>query len=486
MQQPEDWWPNAVIYHAYVRSFQDSDGDGVGDLGGVLNRLDHLAWLGVSGLWLSPITASPNADWGYDVSDYTAVQPDFGDLAAVDELISEAGRRGIRILLDLVPNHTSDRHPWFRDPERRDWYIWSDRPNNWLSAFGGPAWTYRPDVGRYYLHSFLPEQPDLNWRNAAVRAEFERIIRFWLDRGVAGFRIDVAHGAFKDARLRDNPAPALDTDPVHWRRRGQRLIYNQNQPEVHELLRSWRRLADSYQPSRLLLGETYIFDLAQLAGYYGRNDELQLALNFPFFFEPFEEDALNRVVQTTREALPEGACAVWAASNHDAPRFPSRWCDGDPSLIRCALTLLLSLPGTAILYYGDEIGMTDVAIGPQQVRDCLRTMPRDPARTPMQWEPGPNAGFTTPGVAPWLPIGDMAACNVADQARDPGSILHLCRDLVRLRDGRPRRLLLNLTDEERRLEARGRVAICTDRSRDGERLAGELILAPRHAALLEP
>jgi alpha-glucosidase len=209
-------------------------------------------------------------------------------------------------------------------------------------------------------------------------------------------------------------------------------------------------------------------------------------LNFPFFFERFEENALNRMVEATLAALPDGACPVWAASNHDAPRFPSRWCDGDPALIRCALTLLLSLPGTAILYYGDEIGMTDVPINPDQVRDCLRTMPRDPARTPMQWGSGPNAGFTAPGVAPWLPMGDAASSNVASQARDQSSILHLCRDLIRLRDGRPRRLLLNLSNNERRLKASGRLAICTDRGRDGERVAGEVMLAPRQAALLEP
>ena len=264
---PGDWWRDGVIYQIYPRSFQDSSGDGVGDLPGIISRLDYLQWLGVDAIWLNPITVSPDADFGYDVADYCNVQPVLGDLRAVDDLIRAAGERGIKVLLDIVPNHTSDRHPWFidarssRTSRHRDWYVWADpkpdgsRPNNWVSAFGGPAWTLDKTTGQYYLHNFLPEQPDLNWWNPEVRDAFDAIYRFWFDRGVAGFRIDVAHGIVKDRELRDNPIATKD-DPPHVRVVGQRMIYNVERPEVHDVLRHWRRLADGYTPPRVLLGET--------------------------------------------------------------------------------------------------------------------------------------------------------------------------------------------------------------------------------------
>ncbi|MGH9078998.1 MAG: alpha-amylase family glycosyl hydrolase, partial [Acidimicrobiales bacterium] len=282
--RPQPWWRSAVLYQIYPRSFRDSDGDGIGDLPGIIDRLDHLQWLGVGGVWLSPVTVSPNADWGYDVADFCAVDPAFGTLDDVDRLIAEAGRRGIRVLLDLVPNHTSEEHPWFvdarsgRDARHRQYYVWADPrpggsvPNNWVSSFGGPAWTLDEATGQYYLHNHLRQQPDLNWWDDEVRDAFDGIIGFWLDRGVAGFRIDVCNVIVKDARLRDNP-PAQDTDPLDVRLFGQRPVYNSNRPEVHEVLRRWRRLVDGYQGG-LLLGETPVPELTTLAEYYGSGDEL--------------------------------------------------------------------------------------------------------------------------------------------------------------------------------------------------------------------
>ena len=259
------WWRDGVVYQIYPRSFADGNGDGIGDLRGVIDRLEYLEWLGVDGIWLNPIHPSPNVDWGYDVSDYTGVHPDLGTLADVDELVAEGARRGIHVLLDLVPNHTSDRHPWFR--ERPEYYVWADEvPNNWTSVLGdGSAWQLDPERGRYYLHNFAPEQPDLDWWNPDVRAEFERILRFWFDRGVAGFRIDVAHALVKDRDLRDEPTP-------------NERIFSMNRPETHEILRDWRGIADSYEPRRVLVGEVYVLDLPAWAAYYGSgSDELDLA-----------------------------------------------------------------------------------------------------------------------------------------------------------------------------------------------------------------
>src|ERR671925_1873520 len=261
---PEPWWRAGVLYQIYPRSFADANGDGIGDLPGIVGNLDYLEWLGVDGIWLNPINPSPNVDWGYDVSDYTAVHPELGTLDDLDRLVPEAGGRGIRGLLDLVPNHTSIEHPWFR--ERPDFYVWADEvPNNWRAAFGGgSAWTLDPERGRYYLHNFAREQPDLDWWNPEVRAEFERILHFWLARGVAGFRIDVAHGLIKDRELRDDPPGAK--------------VYSMNRPETHEIFRAWRRLADSYEPPRVLVGEVYVLDVPAWARYYGAgSDELNLA-----------------------------------------------------------------------------------------------------------------------------------------------------------------------------------------------------------------
>ena len=522
-----DWWRSGVVYQLYPRSFADSDGDGVGDLRGVTERLDHLADLGVDAVWLNPCFPSPNADWGYDVADYLTVAPELGGDAALDELIAAAGERRIRILLDLVPNHTSNRHPWFedarssRDATHRDWYVWADGrdggpPNNWKSVFGGPAWTLDEATGQWFLHNFLPEQPDLNWWNEDVRAAFDGILRHWFDRGVAGFRIDVAHAIVKDAELRDNPA-ADESDPPRTQRFGQRQVYSMNRPEVHDVFRRWRGVAQEYDPERVLLGETWVFELERLARFYGESsDELHLAFNIPFLLADFEAETLAEIVAATEAALgPADAWPVWTLSNHDVIRFPTRWCADHPARIRCALVLLLTLRGTPVLYYGDEVGMPQARLARSDLRDPvgLRHWPLDPgrdgARTPLPWADEPGAGFTGPGVQPWLPIADAHAVNVASQRDDPDSVLSLARNLIALRrelddlaTGAYERLpsppgtwawrrgervavAVNATGLPQAIGGtRGPVRVATDRARDGEEVAGGLHLDAWGAAVV--
>jgi alpha-glucosidase len=445
------WWQGATLYQIYVRSWRDTDADGYGDLPGVIAGLDYLAWLGVDAIWLSPTMPSPDEDWGYDVSDYLGVHPDLGTLADMDKLIVEAGQRGISVVLDLVPNHTSSAHAWFVEARsgpgsaHRDYYVWADPvkregkagggpPNNWVDATGAPAWTLDAASGQYYLHNFLPSQPDLNWWEPRVHEEFREILRFWFDRGVAGFRIDVAHGLYHDAQLRDNPP--LERESRLEGRFGQKPVYSSNRPETHGVYRDWRRLADGYSPPRLLLGESWVATLSALASYYGQDDELELAFNFPFLFVGFEGDAISGVVGETLARLQAGACPVWTASNHDVSRFPTRWCDGDERKARLALLVLATLPGSLMLYYGDEIAMTDVPVPPPLRRDKMtagQRESRDEARTPMQWDASPSAGFTAEGVTPWLPFGDNASRNVAAQRENPASTLRLVRDLIALR-----------------------------------------------------
>jgi alpha-glucosidase len=521
------WWQVGVLYQIYPPSYADSDGDGFGDLRGIITHLPHLAWLGVDGIWLSPITVSPNADWGYDVADYCDVQPQYGTLTDLDELIDDGRRLGIRVLLDIVPNHTSDRHPWFlearssRTAPRRDWYVWADAdaggglPNNWISAFDGPAWTFDDVTGQYYLHNFLPQQPDLNWWNDDVRDAFDAILRFWFDRGVAGLRIDVCHAIVKDAQLRDNPRPTAE-DHLVDQERGQRRVYNSCRPEVHDVLRRWRGIADAYDPPRLLLGETSVHDVETMATFYGRGrDELDLAFNFPFIEADFDADALRAVVETTEAALPAGAWPVWTGSNHDVSRLGSRWAHGDAGQIRVALMMLLTLRGTPTLYQGDEIGMLDAPLRREQLRDPVgtRSWParpgRDPERTPMPWRFAPGAGFTAPNVEPWLPFGDLSR-NVESQRGDANSVLTLTRDLIALRRRTPDLLrgayaslpspkgvwvwqrgesvlvALNFSHEDAQIESvDGAVVIGTDRSRDGEQVSGSLELGPWEGVVIK-
>ena len=502
------WWRDGVLYQIYPRSFADSNADGIGDLRGIVSRLDHLEWLGIDGVWLNPTFPSPNVDWGYDVADYYAVHPDLGTLADLDELVAEAGRRGIRILLDLVPNHTSLAHPWFR--ERPEFYVWVDEiPNNWRAAFGGgPAWTLDEERGMYYLHNFAPQQPDLDWWNPDVRSEFESIVRFWLDRGVGGFRIDVANALVKDRELRDNPRATEADDP--WaRRQGLASIYNANRPEVHEIFREWRRISDGYEPPRCFVGEAWVWDVAHWAAFWGAGgDELHMLFDFRLLDASFDAESLRAIVESTEAALPPGAWPALAGSNHDVVRFPSRWCKGDSDLVRCALLALLTLRGTPFLYYGDELGMPAVDVPPDRILD-VTDRSRDPSRTPMQWTAEPGAGFTEARVEPWLPLGDAAACNVADQRADPDSTLCFTRDVIilrrasdDLRSGTYERLdapagvwawrrggdtvvALNLGGREARVDGvDGTVRIGTRRGRDGERVSGPLRLAAREGVVV--
>ncbi len=445
---PDRWWHGGVFYQIYPRSFADSNGDGAGDLPGIVGRLDYLAGLGVVGIWLSPIMVSPNRDWGYDVADYCAVAPELGTLDDLDTLVSEAAKRGIRILLDLVPNHTSDQHPWFvdartgRGADHRDWYVWADPapgggpPNNWVSVFGGSAWELDGVSGQYYLHNFEVQQPDLNWWKADVRSAFDGIVRFWWERGVAGFRIDVCNMMIKDAELRDNP-PTTEDDPLDQQFMGVRPVYNTDRPEAHDILRHWRAIADGYDPPRLLIGETNVDRLSTLMEFYGDgHDELHGGFNFVFINSPLEAAPLRAIVEEIETTLPSGGWPIWTGSNHDVSRLASRWAGGDPAKVRCALLILLTLRGTPFLYQGDEIGLTDGPVEEADLRDAvgIRFWPyyrgRDAARTPMPWTGAPGGGFTTAGARPWLPLADPARCNVADQESDPDSVLAFVRRAV--------------------------------------------------------
>jgi alpha-glucosidase len=417
------WWREGVLYQVYPRSFADSNGDGVGDLRGITSRLDYLEWLGIAGVWLSPTFPSPNADWGYDVADYYGVHPDLGTLDDLDELIAEAGRRGIRILLDLVPNHTSDHHAWFT--ERPDYYLWSDSvPNNWRSIFTkGSAWRYDAQRGKYFLHLFTPQQPDLDWWNPEVRDEFDRILRFWFERGVAGFRIDVAHGVVKDRELRDN-REYREGDPAWVKRLGHWNDRSMNQLETHEVFRRWQRIAHEYNDKPILVGETVVTDVELMTTYYGDGrDELDMAFNFAFAYADFDPDALRGIVEKTERLLPADAWPVWTASNHDLSRSMTRWAGGDERKARAILFLLLTLRGTPFLYQGEELALEDGEVPPDRVLDPAQPS-RDPCRTPIPWTRSGDEWRD-----PWLPLTDTTR-NVEDERADPASTLHYVRDLI--------------------------------------------------------
>jgi alpha-glucosidase len=427
-------WRDGVFYEIYVRSFADGDGDGLGDLAGIRSRLGYVRDLGVDGIWLTPFYPSPDADHGYDVADYRDVDPRFGDLAQLDGLLADAHGLGLRVLVDLVPNHTSIRHPWFR--EHPDWYVWADRPNNWLSVFGGPAWEYDDERGRWYLHLFAPEQPDLDWHNPEVPAEFERIIRFWLDRGVDGLRIDVAHGLFKDARLADEDEPVPGAEAHSFDRR--RAV---DRPEVHPLYRRWRALADEYPGDRFLVGEVFFRDPHRVAAYV-RPDELHLAFNFTVMFCDWDARALRAAIEATLESVGAvGGVPTWVLESHDVPRLPSRYGGGELGLrrARAAALLLLALPGAAFLYAGQELGLEEVELPGELRQDPVfrRTggerVGRDGCRVPLPWTAeGPAFGFTT--GTPWLPAPPgWGARSVAAQSGDPGSTLELYRRALRAR-----------------------------------------------------
>jgi alpha-glucosidase len=488
------WWQTGVIYQIYPRSFQDTDGDGVGDLRGITARLEYLVGLGVNAIWISPFYSSPMADFGYDVSDYTGVDRLFGTMEDFDELLAAAHVRGLRVILDFVPNHSSDKHPWFvesrssRENAKRDWYLWRNPapsgddwkparervPNNWMSHFGGPAWEWDEATGQFYLHSFLKEQPDLNWRNPEVRAAMYGAMHFWLAKGVDGFRMDVLWLLIKDAGFRNNPPNPEYHGGLHDFA-ATLPVYNSNRPETHEIVAEMRALMDSYGPTmaepaeasgeratamsareaashRVLIGEIYL-PLPELVKYYGmpaqsgrtevpapETPELNganLPFNFHLILTQWKAAAIAEIVRTYERLLPAGGWPNYVLGNHDQRRLASRI---GVRQARAAAMLLLTLRGTPTMYYGDELGMEDVSISPAQVRDpAEKNEPgkgrgRDPERAPMLWVNAPNAGFTSPEATPWLPIeADWATKNASVQRGDAKSMLSLYRRLLALR-----------------------------------------------------
>jgi alpha-glucosidase len=452
-EQP--WWRRGVIYQVYPRSFQDSDGDGVGDLAGIARRLDHIAALGVDAIWLSPVFPSPMADFGYDVADHCGIDPLFGTLEDFDRLLAEAHARGLRLLIDFVPNHTSDQHPWFcasrssRQSPKRDWYIWRDPapdggpPNNWISDFGGSAWEWDQGSGQYYLHAFLPQQPDLNWRNPAVKAAMLDAMRFWLERGVDGFRIDVLWHIVKAEGLPDNP-PNPRWRPG-WNERDRVLqLHSTDQPEAHAISAEMRALADEYTRrtgrERALIGEIFL-PYERLARWYGTPQlpQVHLPFNFGLIEHRWDAAVLRGLIADYEASLPEHGWPNWVLGSHDAPRIAARLGEAQA---RVAMMLLLTLRGTPTLYQGDELAIGAVAIPPDQVQDPreLRQpgigLGRDPSRTPMAWDSSAQAGFSS--AAPWLPLhADWQVRNVATHAAAPGSMLNFTRALQALRRVEP-------------------------------------------------
>jgi alpha-glucosidase len=525
-----EWWRRGIVYQIYPRSFQDTDGNGVGDLTGIAERLDYLKWLGVDAIWISPIYPSPMADFGYDVSDYTDIHSVFGQLADFDKLLAAAHARGLRVILDFVPNHTSDQHPWFIESRRslaspkRDWYLWRDPepsggpPNNWVAVFGGPAWELDLRTGQYYYHAFLKEQPDLNWRNPVVQQAMFDVLKFWLDRGVDGFRVDVIWLLLEDEQFRDNPVnpdfrdgmlPAL---ALRW-------VHTEDQPENHELVRRMRRVLDEYS-SRVLIGEIF-GPVDRLAAYYGATcDEAHLPFNFQLIEAPWDAGRLADLIQRYEESLPACGWPNWVVGNHDQHRVASRL---GQAQARLAAMLLLTLRGTPTLYYGDELGIPDAVVPPDRVQDPLekqqpgRGLGRDPERSPMPWNDSENAGFTR--GQPWLPlVADWRTLNVEVQRNNPGSMLSLYRRLIALRREAPafevgeyvglpvqgsvlayvRRLAgypsyvvaLNLgpapaqfsTD---RVDVDGHIVISTNSTLDGERVRGVVRLSGNEGVVIQ-
>jgi alpha-glucosidase len=446
------WWQKGIIYQIYPRSYQDSNGDGLGDLPGIIQRLDYIKSLNVEAIWLSPIYPSPMHDFGYDVADYRDIHPMFGTMADFDHLLAEVHKREMKLLLDLVPNHTSDEHPWFiesrssRDNPKRNWYIWRDPapdggpPNNWLSLFGGPAWTFDEKTGQYYMHQFVKQQPELNYRHPEVLPAILDVMRFWLDKGLDGFRVDVIWLMMKDEQFRDEP-PNPDWDGV-WSFAQLQHIYTRNLPEVHDLIREMRAVLDEYD-DRMMVGEIYLPNEA-LVEYYGQNhDECHLPFNFQLIDLDWNAQTVRQAVDAYESALPEGAWPNWVLGNHDRHRVATRVGAGQA---RVANMLLLTLRGTPTIYYGEEIGLENVPIPSEFVQDPPAVnMPeiadivgRDPERTPMQWDDSPNAGFAPAGVTTWLPVADdYAGRNVAQQENDPTSMLNLYRVLTDLRRAEP-------------------------------------------------
>jgi alpha-glucosidase len=443
------WWQDGIIYQVYPRSFQDSNQDGIGDLRGILQRLDYLKWLGIKAIWLSPIFPSPMADFGYDISDYIRIWPGFGTMADFDVLLHQVHAAGMKMILDLVPNHSSDEHPWFlesrssRDNPKRDWYIWKDArpdgspPNNWLSVFGGSAWEWDETTGQFYYHAFLTKQPDLNWRNPEVEKAMFDVMRFWLDKGVDGFRVDAMWHMIKDQQWRDNPRnPAYTPEMATY---NQLLpVYSTDQPEMHDIVAKMRSILDQYS-ERMMIAEIYL-PVSRLVAYYGvNNTEAHLPFNFMLITLPWESHTIAAAIDEYEGALPADAWPNWVMGNHDQPRIPSRI--GEQQA-RIAAILLLTLRGTPTIYYGEEIGMRDVPIPFEEVQDPQglnmpgKNLSRDPERTPMQWDSSEYAGFTD--KKPWLRLDRISRReNVELQKNDLYSSLYLYKRLIDLRQQEP-------------------------------------------------
>jgi alpha-glucosidase len=443
--KPTRWWQTAVIYQIYPRSFQDSDGDGVGDLAGITSRLGYVADLGVDAIWISPIFQSPMKDFGYDISDYRAIEPLFGTMADFDKLLQAAHSHGLKVLLDFVPNHTSDQHAWFLESKssstnpKRDWYLWRDPapgggpPNNWLSEFGGSAWEFDEKSGQFYYHAFLAAQPDLNWRNPEVVAAMHDVLRFWLGKGVDGFRVDVIWHLIKDAAFRDNP-PNPDYRPGRPPHQKVVPLYTTDLPEVHEVIAGIRRVVDEFQ-DRLLIGEIYL-PIERLVTYYGRDlDGAHLPFNFTLLNTPWDARKIAQLVSEYEAALPRGGWPNWVLGNHDQPRIAGRVGSAQAAV---AAMLLLTLRGTPTIYYGEELGMPQAQIPPDRVRDPFEKivpgigLGRDGSRTPMQWDSSENAGFST--AETWLPLAEgWKSTNVENLKEDETSILNLYKRLMSVR-----------------------------------------------------
>jgi alpha-glucosidase len=443
---PHEWWRHAVFYEIYPRSFADSNQDGIGDLNGITSKLDYLKGLGVDAIWIAPFFPSPQVDFGYDVSDYEQIDPMYGTLADFDRLVAEGKKRNIRVILDFVVNHTSDKHAWFQQSKssktnsKRDWYIWRDGkadgqpPNNWVSIFGSPAWKLDPTTGQWYYHYFYPEQPDLNWRNPEVEKAMLDTNRFWYERGAAGFRLDAVDTLYEDPQLKDNPIVA-GTD--NFGRPKQDEIYDKKLPEVHDALKKLRRVADEH--GAVLVGETWTSDIAELKTYYGNGDEVQLPMNFMFTMV----NRLSAPDFRKQIAAVEGAGVwpVYVISNHDIVRSWDRYGDGthNDQVAKVMASLYMTLRGTTVMYYGEELGMqTSTPARKEDVQDPIgrigwpKEKGRDGERTPMQWDGTRNAGFSS--ARPWLPAPASAATrNVAVESKDPSSILNLYRRLTALR-----------------------------------------------------
>ncbi len=497
------WWQTSVVYQVYPRSFRDTTGNGVGDLAGVIQQLDYLAELGIGAVWLSPFYPSPMADFGYDVSDYVDVDPLFDDLATFDRLVDEAHGRGIRLIIDWVPNHSSDQHPWFlesrssRTNPKHDWYVWRDAkpdgspPNNWVALFGGSSWEWDDTRQQYYLHTFLKEQPELNWRCRELRAAMLDTLRFWLDRGVDGFRMDVVNFIMKDPEFRDNPPnPAADAHRSPWfhsEYESQLHVHDKMHPDVHELFREFRRIADSYEGDRVLIGEIEPEPWDRWVRHYGTElDEIQIPFNFGLIDTAWSATTVAEHIGGFEAALPPGAWPNYVLGNHDQVRLATRI---GRDHARLAAMLLLTVRGTPTMYYGDELGIEQAEIAPEDQQDPYgRRVPgqgRDGCRTPMQWDASPSAGFSSaPPEELWLPLSsDHATANVAAQLEDPDSLLTLYRTLLELRAQHP---ALHAGDIEVR-DATDDVLTYT-RSVPGERwlIALNFSDAPRRLQLDEP